>query len=377
MPSSERLYALDAVRIVAMLLMVQGHTLDALVSPAQLDITLPPWNIWHFVRGLTAPVFLIVSGIVYVFATHRTPEGRVPEALIWRRLRWALMLIAIGYLMTFPAQRLWHIGYVPAEQWTVFFRVHILQLIGIALLIVLLLFLLTRTQHQLGMAGLLVGAMIVCSAPVSAWVDWYQALPEPLAAYMSTDRGSLFPFVPFAAYLFLGLPLGSWLRHLPAERRLKFLRLHLLWLGLMILSIAPLLTIWCQALLPPQANPYHANPGLILLRFGLALLLISAVAWVYRLMEHWGPLFALFSRYALFVFVGHLAVLYGTPWFSSIAHWYPKALSLSEGIGIAVGVSAVCLIGVLAIETARRSQWGWTILRAGAATAIAYFLFAP
>lgn len=378
MSRSERLYALDAARFMAMLLMIQGHTLDALVSPRELDIASFPWNIWHFLRGLTAPIFLVVSGIVHVFATHRTPEGKLPEALVWRRLRWALTLVGIGYLMMFPAQRLWHLGHVPPEQWTAFFRVHILQLIGVTLLVVLGLMLLTRTERQLGIAGALMGSVIVALAPATAWVDWYRLLPEPLAAYMSTDRGSLFPIVPFAAYLFLGLPLGSWLKSIPAEQRTRALRVHLPLGGLLLLSLVPFLASGFEWIVPPQANPYHANPGFILLRFGLALLFIGAVAWLAELTPRWGPRYALFGRYALFLFVGHLVLLYGTPWFHSIARLYPKALSLAEG-GIAVlAVIAVCLGSVLFIEALRRRfHPAWFLLRAGAVAAVVYLMLAP
>ncbi|MEN3027531.1 MAG: heparan-alpha-glucosaminide N-acetyltransferase domain-containing protein, partial [Chlorobiota bacterium] len=188
MQKSERLVALDAVRFVAMLLMIQGHTLDALVAPTELDVTKFPWSVWNFLRGLTAPVFLLASGIVHVFATKRDPRGQLPRQLVWRRIRWALTLLGVGYLMMLPAQRLWHLNCVPAEQWTAFFRVHILQLLGVTLLAVLALFLFTRTHRQLALAGGIVGLLIVLAAPAAAWVDWYRVLPEPLAAYMSTDR---------------------------------------------------------------------------------------------------------------------------------------------------------------------------------------------
>ncbi len=378
MAGSERLYALDAARFVAMLLMIQGHTLDALVSPAELDIARFPWNIWHFMRGLTAPIFLVVSGIVHVLATPRTPEGKLPGALVWRRIRSSLTLLGIGYLMMFPAQRLWHLGYVPPEQWTAFFRVHILQLIGVTLLCVLGLMALTRTERQLSIVATAAGLAIVALAPAVAWVDWYRFLPEALAAYLSTERGSLFPFVPFAAYPFLGLPIGSWLKSLPPAQRTRILRVYLPLAGLGVLALAPVLTLLCQPLLPPQANPYHANPGLILLRFGLALLFLGAIAWLYELTPRLGPLYAVFGRYALFLFVGHLVLLYGTPWFHSVARLYAKSLSLLEAVGVLLIVVALCFAGVFLVEALRRRfRPGWLVLRLGIAATVTYLFLAP
>ncbi|MBP7094033.1 MAG: DUF1624 domain-containing protein, partial [Candidatus Kapabacteria bacterium] len=92
-----RLYALDLARFLAMLFMMQGHVLDTLVSPAVIDITQAPWNIWHWIRGLTAPVFLMVSGAVHVFATKRDAHGRVREDVMGKRIRWAITIMGLGY----------------------------------------------------------------------------------------------------------------------------------------------------------------------------------------------------------------------------------------------------------------------------------------
>ncbi len=377
MARTERLYALDAARFLAMLLMVQGHTLDALVTPTELDIAHFPWSVWHFLRGLTAPAFLVVSGIVHVFATRRDSAGRIPGELIWRRIRWALTLLGIGYLMMFPAQRMWHLPYVPAAEWTAFFRVHILQLIGVTLVFVLGLFVLTRTDRQLSIVGIVSAAFIIAAAPYAATVDWYRWLPEPIAAYMSTERGSLFPVVPFSAYLLLGIPIGVWLKHLDPEQRTQALLYRLPLLGILVLSLAPPLTWACQGLLPAHANPFHANPGLILLRFGLVLLFVGAAAWLHRWTRRWEHFYAIAGRYALLIFVGHLVLLYGTPWFDSFARWYPRALSLEQGIGMTALIIAVCLGGVYCAEMLRRSRRVWAVMQVGIATAVVYFLLAP
>jgi uncharacterized membrane protein len=369
-----RLLALDAVRAVAMLLMIQGHTLDALADPRELDITAFPWNIWHFLRGLTAPTFLLISGIVHMFATQRTAEGRLPSELVWRRIRWALTLLGIGYLMMFPARRLWDVGFVAPEQWSAFFRVHILQLIGVTLLGVLGLFAVTRNNRQVAWGGLLLGIALCAVAPAAAAVDWFALLPEAVAAYLSTARGSFFPIVPFSAYLLLGLPLGYVLANAPAERRERLMQRLFLWLGLGTVALAVPLAEWFAPLVPAGANPYHANPGLILLRFGLALLLAWGISWLYILTPRLQPYYVLAGRYALHVFVGHLVLLYGTPWFSSIARWYPKALPLWQSGLIALGVIGACLAMLPALEWLRRSQWSWKLATYGSAIGLVYLL---
>src|SRR5688572_7118933 len=52
--------ALDAVRAVAVIAMVMGHTLDATLSPEAR--ALPALQVYWMFRGVTAPLFLCVAG---------------------------------------------------------------------------------------------------------------------------------------------------------------------------------------------------------------------------------------------------------------------------------------------------------------------------
>ncbi len=100
--TSNRVPSLDLARILAMLMMIAGHTFFSLVEPSQINVNSSPWNWWEFLRGATAPIFLTVSGIVQVFANNRDENGKLSTSTIKKRGRMALMLIAIGYLLVFP-----------------------------------------------------------------------------------------------------------------------------------------------------------------------------------------------------------------------------------------------------------------------------------
>ena len=96
MLSSQRITALDMARFLAMIMMVQGHTIDALASRDFLDIHFFPWNVWDFLRGFTAQIFLIVSGMVQVFANKRLENGKLKPETIKKRITIATILIIIG-----------------------------------------------------------------------------------------------------------------------------------------------------------------------------------------------------------------------------------------------------------------------------------------
>ncbi len=89
--ASSRLVAVDIVRVFAMVLMVQGHTLDVLLTPAY---QFTPWyNYWLFCRGFTAPVFMTLSGFGFALASLRRWEDHLQFGpAVAKRLRRFVLL---------------------------------------------------------------------------------------------------------------------------------------------------------------------------------------------------------------------------------------------------------------------------------------------
>lgn len=345
----QRFYALDLVRLVAMLFMMQGHVLYALVSPEHLNIAEFPWNIWHFVRGLTAPIFLLTSGAVHVFANKRDAEGKLPRQTLIRRLRWAVTLIGIGYLMVFPANRIFDLPYVPPHVWTAFFRVNILQLTGIALALLTIVISLTRSTRAFANVSVGIGVAIVLLSPFVEQVDWFAHAPEGIAAYLSYAHGSIFPIFPFASYLFFGVAIGRYLQSIPSERRAEMFPRFTGIAGGILVAVAFLCSYIPFS--PFPAHTYHlANPAFVCMRIGLSLLCMSGIGVLYRLTQSWGTYYSLFGKKALHIYVGHLVLLYGTPWFRAVGSQRFNTLTVPEGIAFAVGIIAICLTAVYVLH---------------------------
>ena len=90
--------ALDGARGFAVMAMVLGHALDALLAPAAR--LLPEVKFYWALRGITAPLFLLVSGWAVVAALDNRPEAA--RATYGRRVRRALLLLLLGYLLHWP-----------------------------------------------------------------------------------------------------------------------------------------------------------------------------------------------------------------------------------------------------------------------------------
>ncbi|RPI69319.1 MAG: DUF1624 domain-containing protein [Ignavibacteriae bacterium] len=353
-----RLYALDLARFLAMLFMMQGHVLDALVTPTVINTAEFPWNIWHFVRGFTAPIFLMVSGAVHAFATKRGEDGSIREDVIAKRIRWALTIMGIGYLMFFPASRIWDLPFVPSEGWKGFFAVNILQLTGAAILLFVFAMASTRSVKQMGQRAQWMTLAIVALTPVFQYAPFVSELPLWLRSYVSTDSGSLFPIFPFAAYLFAGLAVGARLHAIPKEdrdARLKYFGWRagaaLMALALTAQLILSSMGVGAEHLEHPASILlFFRRVGFVLMFFSLSVVILERT-WVLR---KW---YSLFGTKSLWIYIIHLVILFGTPWWSSIGRTEFRTLDLTVGVLAAIGVITTTLFMAWGFEWYARQPW--------------------
>ncbi len=372
--SRPRIYLLDFIRLVAILLMIHGHTLDAFTDPAAMDLDTFRWQTWVHLRGLTAPLFLMVSGAASVLGIRYEPDGRIARALLKRRFTMGLVVMVIGYLMVFPANRIADLRWVSPDIWQGFLRVNILQLNGATLLLLTTLLVFARSVRRYAAWSLGVGFLILACAPMVYAIDWFRWLPEGLAAYLSFQHGSLFPLFPASAYMFLGVGLGAVLLETPEEGRVRVFRLTCLTASGALLLLAMAAERIPLSLLPAH-DLYKVGHAYTLLRVGFALLIFALLAWtaeIYpRLAAAWAPL----GRRSLFLYVGHLVLIYGTPWTPGLADGRFHALSVGNSALFIPLVGGLSFGAVLAWDWVRnRSEAIRTFAHASVVFILAYAL---
>jgi uncharacterized membrane protein len=372
--SKPRIHVLDFIRLMAMLLMIQGHTLEAFMDPAGINWDTFHWNTWVHLRGLTAPLFLMVSGAVTVLGVKYDEQGQVSRPLIRRRMLMALMVIGVGYLMVFPANRLIDLPWLSTEVWRGFFRVNILQLNGVSLLLLTGLLALTRTVRRYAAWSLSLAAFILLASPFVASFDWFHWLPEGFAAYLSFEHGSLFPLFPASAYMFLGVGLGALLMEAPVDQRIRIFRLTSLSVsvGLLLLGLAlgRLPMSWL-----PTHDLYKAGYAYLMLRLGFALLVFAILAWISEALPGLSASCATLGRKSLYVYVGHLVVIYGTPWTPGLATAYQHGLDFRSAAFYIPMVGSLTFGSILLWDWIRsRSESVSNLVHVSAVFALAYAL---
>ncbi|MFH1050686.1 MAG: heparan-alpha-glucosaminide N-acetyltransferase domain-containing protein [bacterium] len=334
MLSVQRITAIDLARFVAMIMMVQGHVIDALLSPTYFSINEFPWDIWHFFRGFTAQVFLIVSGTVSVFANKRLEDGKLKPDTFRRRANLALILIAIGYLFAFPANKIWDLFFIEERLLVSLFRANILQLIGVSLLFVILLYRFTRSDKTLGRIALTIAILISGLSPFVHQINWFNYLPEFFAAYLSFEHGSFFPIFPYTAFMFFGVYLGTILKKIDAEHRTKFIIIWITLAGIVLIASGSGIRelLWDFSI----SIPTKINPGAIMSQIGYVLLGMGFWAFIYSKTKKFSFYYAMFGKRALMVYIFHLVVLYGTSWFPSIGNIFYRQMTVAWALFFAV-----------------------------------------
>jgi uncharacterized membrane protein len=340
---TKRVVAFDLARFFAIILMIQGHTLDALASPVELDINNLPWSIWHFIRRFTAPLFLIVSGASQVFANKRDANGFILKKTIRKRINYALILIFIGYILLLPAQKIWDLFFVEHKYWISFFQVNILQLIGVSLLMILAAFMVTRTNKSLGILSLSIALIITFLTPLIHKISWFNYLPECFASYFSFEHGSIFPVFPYTAYMFYGVAFGAALKNIPLENRNNYILKRAFPVGIISFFIGGIFIYLFKDMNFSPELMLRVDPGKIILDVGVVLLCVTLTAFIYSKTKSLAPFYTLFGKQALFIYILHLIILFGTPWFSSIAQTYYKSLNITTSLQIAVGVEIITI----------------------------------
>ena len=206
-PAGGRILFIDLARAIAVLLMVQGHTIDALLAPDYR--TSLQYNAWLYLRGLTSCTFLFLSGAAFSLTAlrHWDDQRRFSRRAL-KRIRRLVFFLALGYFVKFPMGKFAHLSYATDERWRSFLAVDVLQNVALTLLVLQALIWATRTPRAFATVCAWVAGLIVGLTPVVHGIDFRHYLPLGLAAYMTHATGSLFPLFPWAGFTLLGATFG-------------------------------------------------------------------------------------------------------------------------------------------------------------------------
>lgn len=307
----KRLTHVDCMRGVACILMFQGHTYDSWLGGPERFSAVARWS--QFASTLSATSFLFLTGFSLALSVESMARrGAAPGAVVSAAVRRGARILL--FALVFRGQEfLWRTH----GPWTNFFLVDVLNVIGVSIALMGLIFWI-GSRAKRGIAAAAVAMGIAMLTPV-LWTTWRpRFLPWYLESYINgvhifnEPQPWLFPIFPWAAFCFAGLAAGSLLRCEWAERRGGWAMALVAWAGLVV-AVGALRLDALPIRLYRVYDFWHTSPNFFLVRIGVLLELLAACyLWSLHQGSEW-----FFNRMvqlgqnSLLVYLVHIGFVYG------------------------------------------------------------------
>jgi uncharacterized membrane protein len=298
---SRRAY-LDWLRGVAVLIMIEAHTLDAWTQATDRGRSDYKWAI--VVGGFGAPIFLFLAGIALALAAgSRRGKGMSEAEVSARARRRGLEIFGLAFLFRLQS------AVLGAGGVRSFLKVDILHVMGVSMLGTALLWGLVR--RPLARVAVLVTAAVAAAmfTPIVRMTKGLGWLPDPIEAYFRPiPEYSGFTLLPWGGFLLAGAATGLWLE---TARTPRDERRVIVWLGL----LGPALVVagYAFSLAPPiyrETSFWTSSPTFFVLRVGMLIAAIPiAYAWTAAVRGR-SPIQEL-GIASLFVYWIHVEMVYG------------------------------------------------------------------
>lgn len=338
--SPERLVAVDMVRVLAMVLMVQGHTLDVLLTP---HCQFSRWyNIWVFCRGFTAPIFLFLAGFGFALATLRRWQNHLYfSPAVAKRLRRFAFFVLLGYSLRIPVRSILHdLPGAGPDVWQGFLQIDVLQTIGFTLIGLQLMVLVLRTPGRLAAVTGLLSLLVAFTAPLAWSSNFVNALPLGVKSALIGTTGSLFPLIPWSAYIFLGTALGT-LYVIVGQSNPSLLR-RAIPIGVLLLLAGVCLEKVSFQIYGPAAF-WPTTPHLFIARVGCVAALLGLATFVERFIPVSPRTMRSLAEESLLVYFVHVVLLYGSSWNPGIKQFLGATMGLADAYVLVVALVAIML----------------------------------
>ena len=334
------------MRAFAVLMMVQGHTIDMLLSSEYRTADSIFYYGWNFMRGLTAPIFLFTAGTVFTYLYLLQEKGAKDNPRLKKGLKRFLLLVALGYLLHYPTATIIDFSSVTNEQWKEFFAIDVLQLIGFGILLIIIMLVISeKIKIKPTYLFLFTGLFFIYINPTVQAINWKDFLPIQIAGYFYMGTGSNFPLFPWCSYLLFGGILGYYLASEKGiQRKQKFvLILFLIGFAFILISI---IGDKIEIIFRGSSDFWGNSPNLVLYRLGIVFLLNSFVSLIAFKVNNIPNIIVQIGRHTLSIYFIHLIILYGSAWNLGINYWIGGSLDIWKSIAAAI-IMIILMIGMV------------------------------
>ena len=336
---ANRLYFIDAVRAFAILMMLQGHFVDTLLNPIYRDDSYLAYTVWSYFRGITAPTFFTISGLVFLYLLLKANAKGSDKQRLQKGATRGLMLIVIGYALRIP-----FFSWLKGSFDNYFLVIDVLQCIGISLLLLIGLYLLCRkNSYLLSVVLLSMGCIIFLTEPLYRELT-LENIPLVFANYLSKSNGSVFTMLPWFGYVAFGGFLATLFFRNSQKKHFKSITVTTFFLlsGVLLLYSTEILQ-QLYKLTSIELFELSANYNYLFLRLGNVLLYFAFFYSLERFMKQ--SIVTQIGEKTLNIYIVHFIIIYGSFTGIGLKHFYYKSLEPWEAFfGAIAFIIIVCLI---------------------------------
>ncbi len=335
----KRLYFIDAVRAFAILMMLQGHFIDTLLNPIYRDKTNAIYNIWSYFRGITAPVFFTISGLVFAYLLLRAYAKGNDLPRIKKGLSRGLLLLAIGYSLRINLVS-WLEGYFS----NYILVIDVLQCIGLSIiLLVFLHILLKRYSYIFSIVLFFIGCLCFVTEPLYRTLT-LNTVPLFFANYLTIANGSIFTILPWFGYSAFGAFLSTiFFRHSHKNRFRGIAIATFFSVGWLLIYQSSWILFKLSIITDIDLLKKSADYNYLFTRLGNVLILFGVFYSLERFLKR--SIIVQIGGKTLSIYVIHFVLLYGSYTGYGLKRFFNKSLEPMEAIlGAILFMIVVCIM---------------------------------
>lgn len=339
MSQTTRLYFIDAVRAFAIIMMLQGHFIDTLLDPIYRDNSNTIYTIWKYFRGITAPTFFTISGLVFMYLLLRASGRGDDRERIKKGLLRGALLIAIGYSL-----RINIFSWLSGKFNYNFLIIDVLQCIGLSLILLVFLHVaLKKHSYILSIVLVIIGTTCFITEPLYRNIEII-GVPRAIVNYVSKQNGSVFTMLPWFGYTAYGAWLATvFFRHVHRERFKLFTIIVFLITGYLLINYSSWFLMKLYAINQFELFKEAANYNYLFTRFGNVLILFALFYSMENFLKQ--SIILKIGQKTLSIYVIHFILIYGSYTGFGLSRYLKHSLNPTEAIVGALGfILVVCFI---------------------------------
>ncbi len=343
---AKRLFFLDTVRAFAILMMLQGHFIDTMLSPIYRDNSSLTYSIWNYFRGITAPTFFTITGLVFCYLLFKAEQKGATKKRIKKGLTRGIMLIVVGYSLRANLKD-WFFGHFN----TYVLTVDVLQCIGVSIILIITIYtLLRKHKTALGLTFFIIGFLIFLFEP------WYRTLdcnnlPLIICNYISKANGSVFTIIPWFGYVAFGSCIAIIFNAFENKKNFKLVMLILFGvLGVCTIYLSSPVLRFLTKITDISIFMESANYNYLFSRLGNVLVLFFIFYGLENYLRQ--SLITKIGQKTLSIYIIHFVIIYGSYTGLGLKKFIYKTLNPTEAIiGAIFFIVTVCIISFYYAKT--------------------------